>query len=384
VVVQSAAAAHHPRHHYRLAAALQAAGHEVLLLAQPDGAAPGAGLVPVEYLPSRSGRLGRMASGPLTLLRALRRRPAVLYVVSPDLLPWAVVARLVGRCLVVYDSNDDYESLILIKEWLPLPLRRPLGVLVKHLEPRLAACLDAATTALPVTQAKFERAGVRAVLVRNFPPTDRLAGPRPRSRPTVDVLVAGSLEHDQAPLLAETIAALERLGHPRRWLVAVRDCPVHERPALEAILTPPGTQDRIDLRFDVPFLDMPDLLAQARVGFILYGTGPAYAARLPMRIFEYMGAGVPFVAPDLPGVASVVDDEVALLAAPGDPTAYAGALDQLLRQCDRRRRMRARGPELVRERYNWEREATKLTDLFDGLIAGSTGGPPSLRRARRR
>jgi hypothetical protein len=46
--------------------------------------------------------------------------------------------------------------------------------------------------------------------------------------------------------------------------------------------------------------------------------------------------------------------------------------------------MRARGPELVRERYNWEREATKLTDLFDGLIAGSTGGPPSLRRARRR
>jgi glycosyltransferase involved in cell wall biosynthesis len=325
-----------------------------------------------------------MASGPLTLLRALRRKPVVLYVVSPDLLPWAVVARLLGRCLVVYDSNDDYESLILIKEWLPLRLRRPLGVLVKHLEPRLAAYLDAATTALPATQAKFERAGVRSVLVRNFPPSERLTGARPRSRPTVDVLVAGSLEHDQAPLLAQTIAALERLGSPRRWLVAVRDCPVHERPGLESILAPRRAQDRIDLRFDVPFLEMPALLAQARVGFILYGTGPAYAARLPMRIFEYMAAGLPFVAPDLPGAASVVDDEVAVLAAAGDPTAYAAALDELLRQSDRRRRMRARGPELVRDRYNWEREAAKLTALFDGLVAGSAGGPPPSRRGRGR
>ena len=69
-----------------------------------------------------------------------------------DLLPWAVVAkRLRPGVRFVYDSNEEYDSFMLIKDWLPGPVRRPLQVLVRSLEPWLARRLDATTTALPAT-----------------------------------------------------------------------------------------------------------------------------------------------------------------------------------------------------------------------------------------
>ena len=87
--------AHHPRHHYRLAAALGDAGYDVTTLAPADlPPSRQVDAVPVEYLPPRRGRLARMASGPLTILAAARRRPAAVHVISLDLLPWAVLLRL--------------------------------------------------------------------------------------------------------------------------------------------------------------------------------------------------------------------------------------------------------------------------------------------------
>lgn len=314
----------------------------------------------------RRNRATRVLTGPLTIARALCQRPAVLYVVCLDLLPWAVAARLVGRCGVVYDSNDEYDTIMLMKTWLPVPVRRPIGAFVRRLEPWLASHLDAATTALPPTQAKFERAGVRSVLVRNFPPTNLAADAG--SQADVDILVSGTIEHDQLSLLAQTAVELEQRGKARRWLIAARDFTPANRAHLESILADHGLRDGFELLFDVPFREMQQLMSRARVGFILYGAGPAYASRLPMRIFEYMAAGLPFVAADLPGAASVIDEDAGVLARAGDPVAYAAALNDLLEDPLRRQRMSESGPELVRSRFNWERESAKLIELFERLV----------------
>src|SRR4051794_13271035 len=109
ICVSSAAAAHHPRHHYRLASALADAGYKVEMLAQADLTGGHEDAVPVRILPARSSRYTRIASAPLTLWRAARADPDALYVFTIDLLPWAVLLRLVRpRTVFVYDSNDEY------------------------------------------------------------------------------------------------------------------------------------------------------------------------------------------------------------------------------------------------------------------------------------
>ena len=372
--VSSARAAHHPRHHYRLAASLSKAGYDVVMLAQPDLTPGHEDAVPIRYLPVRSNRLTRMASAPLSLLRALRMRPDAVYAFTLDLLPWAALLKLVRPSLVVvYDSNDEYDTFMLIKEWLPRPVRPVLRRIFRWLEPWLAKRLDAATTALPATQEKFLAAGVRSTLVRNFPPAEIADGSPHGPDFDHDVLLGGSLPEEQIPLLAETARLLkERRGAPVRWLTVVRNCGKADRELLERLLGEAGVREDFDLRYNRPFTEMKELMAHSRIGFVLYPSGVNYASRIPIRIFEYMAAGVPFVASDHPTTHLFTEGhDVAELVPAGDTAAFAEALGALLADPERQRAMSLKGPELVRESYNWELESRRLTDVFDSLLGGN-------------
>jgi len=373
LVVGSVPHAHHPRHHYRLAAALGDAGYDVTTLAPQDLSPGQVDAVPVEYLPPREGRLRRMTSGPATVLAAARRKPVAVHVVSLDLLPWAALLRLTRRCRVLYDSNEEYDSMMLIKEWLPAWVRPLLGRFVAWAEPALARTLDAATTALPATQRKFERHRVNSVLVRNFPPAslteDVVRGPEF----THDVLIGGSIPEDQIPLLAETAAALEAKGVEVRWLVAARSYGPRERGLLESALDRAGVRHRFDLRYNRPFAEMKGIMAGSRIGFVLYPSDVNYSARIPLRIFEYMAAGLPFVASDLATTSEFTRGRgVADLVPAGDVQAYADAIAALLADPGRQEEMSRRGPVLARTEYNWARESGKLVGLYRGLV-----GPPA-------
>jgi phosphatidylinositol alpha-mannosyltransferase len=82
-----------------------------------------------------------------------------------------------------------------------------------------------------------------------------------------------------------------------------------------------------------------------------------------------MAAGLPFVASDLPTTAVYCAGRgVAVLAAAGDPAAYATEIAALLDDPSRRREMSARGPALVRGEYSWEREAERLKALYRELL----------------
>src|SRR5262249_23291218 len=95
---------HHPRPYPLMAPRPHRAGLEVLAMGQPDRGEAGDAVddeVPVKLLPRRPGRIARMLSGPLTMRRVLQERPALVHVTCLDLLPWAVLARLVGRVPVL-------------------------------------------------------------------------------------------------------------------------------------------------------------------------------------------------------------------------------------------------------------------------------------------
>jgi glycosyltransferase involved in cell wall biosynthesis len=103
------------------------------------------------------------------------------------------------------------------------------------------------------------------------------------------------------------------------------------------------------------------------VGFVFY-----QGVAAPQRMFEYMAAGLPFVACDLPWTGDYLRDAGVADLAPPDPEGYADALARLLADPDRRAAMSERGPGLARERYSWEGEAEALSRLF-GEVLGAGG-----------
>ncbi len=90
--------------------------------------------------------------------------------------------------------------------------------------------------------------------------------------------------------------------------------------------------DRVQFHGPVPQPGLHSHLAAATAGLLPLSGGYTLAARYncPLKLLEYMAAGLPVVASDLPSVRELVThDREALLTSDGDVTALAGALERL-------------------------------------------------------
>ena len=107
-------------------------------------------------------------------------------------------------------------------------------------------------------------------------------------------------------------------------------------------------------------------LAQASVALLPLPDEPV--ARLftsPLKLFDYMAAGVPIVASDLPALREVLrHEENALLARPDDPDAFAAAVRRMLADPVLAGRLGRQARADVR-RYSWEARAEALLGFLD-------------------
>jgi glycosyltransferase involved in cell wall biosynthesis len=127
---------------------------------------------------------------------------------------------------------------------------------------------------------------------------------------------------------------------------------------LERLAGDLGLDGRLRLAGLVP--DVPGLLRAADV-FCL----PSRYEGLPLVLLEALAAGLPVASFAIAGVAEIVEDGVqARLAAPGDETALATALAELMADRDLRARLGAAGRRLVESRYGFSRMLGQLESLY--------------------
>ena len=87
----------------------------------------------------------------------------------------------------------------------------------------------------------------------------------------------------------------------------------------------------------------------------------------PLKLLDYLKAGAPILATDLPANRLILDESTAAFAPP-DPPAFAQALADLSRDPDRRHALAARGAQLLRSTYNFDRYARQLAHLYQSLL----------------
>jgi glycosyltransferase involved in cell wall biosynthesis len=113
-----------------------------------------------------------------------------------------------------------------------------------------------------------------------------------------------------------------------------------------------------------------ELLGTARIGLVLLHSTPSYLNAQPMKLFEYMWAGIPTIASDFPAWRKIVEDTgCGLLVNPLDPKDIANAISRLLENPAEAEEMGRRGREASIRQFNWATEKSKLLQLYDRLSA---------------
>jgi glycosyltransferase involved in cell wall biosynthesis len=92
---------------------------------------------------------------------------------------------------------------------------------------------------------------------------------------------------------------------------------------------------------------------------------PARADTFPSGVLEALACGTPVVASRVGGIPEQVGDETGVLVEPGDPTALAAAIEGLLADPERRRRMGEAAAADARRRFSLERQVAAYLDLYD-------------------
>jgi glycosyltransferase involved in cell wall biosynthesis len=141
-----------------------------------------------------------------------------------------------------------------------------------------------------------------------------------------------------------------------------------------------GVADRVELRGHVPYEQVPAALAEASVALLPLPDEPV--ARLftsPLKLFDYMAAGVPIVASDLPSLREVLRDGTnALLARAGDADAFAAAVRRLLADPVLADRL-GRQARIDVQQYSWDARANALLAIFGDATGG--GRQPTVDRS---
>ncbi len=117
-----------------------------------------------------------------------------------------------------------------------------------------------------------------------------------------------------------------------------------------------------------------ELLSAATI-FVL----PAYAEGLPIAMLEGMAGGNAIVSTTVGSIPEVIDDESGILLEPGDSDGLADALDTLVSDPARARRMGRRNRSLVERQYSWDRTTDRLARIYADLSADA---PPDRTLAR--
>ncbi len=168
-----------------------------------------------------------------------------------------------------------------------------------------------------------------------------------------------------ADLIAETAALV-----PSARFVIVGGLPNrngHDRSLteLETLARQRGVGDRVELRGYIPYAQVARELQQAAVAIVPLPDEPV--ARLftsPLKLFDYMAAGTPIVASDLPSVREVLrDGENALLVPPGNAGAFAAAIERLLAEPALARCLASQARADVAQ-HTWDARAARLMEFL--------------------
>lgn len=109
-----------------------------------------------------------------------------------------------------------------------------------------------------------------------------------------------------------------------------------------------------------PFLALADVVVSPR----------AYGDNLPLKIFDYLAAGKPIVATDIPAHRALLNEDRALLTGAWSPE-LASAIVRLLRNKPLAARLAASGQAYAEERFGWFEFVRSVGDLYREVNGGN-------------
>jgi glycosyltransferase involved in cell wall biosynthesis len=119
----------------------------------------------------------------------------------------------------------------------------------------------------------------------------------------------------------------------------------------------------------LPYQQVLEYLNLASIGLVVVQPwSKNYLNSLSRKFLEYIGAGVPVIAPEFPEFKRLVEKyKLGLIVDSESPSDLAAAIESLAADLDMRKTMSKNGKTAFQQDLNWEKESKGLLDLYSSL-----------------
>lgn len=320
---------------------------------------------------SRFGRIGRIFVTSFRAFWVVRKmNPRLIHFHDPELLLAGFIFKIL-RYKVVYDIHEDVPKQILSKYWLPLFSRRFLSIFVSMIEYLGSRSFDGLVVATPSIGRRFPVS--KTVCVQNYAIIDEMKvvdAPKYLDREN-RLTYIGVISEGRG--LTEILKTLDEL--PSELSI---------RLSLAGYFSPDDYSDELTKMNGWNIVDyvglanrdeVAKLLSVARIGLLLLHPLPNHLESQPVKLFEYMAAGLPVIASDFPLWRKIIgSEECGLLVDPLNVDELVNAVVWLLEHPSEAKEMGERGKQAIIDKYSWDRESEKLISLYARIL-----GPESIK-----
>lgn len=373
VMLTSAHSALDDRIFYREAKSLREAGYSVCVI----GKHPTSEVVDeiqICGIKTASSRAQRLWLGTSILKKALELHGQVFIIHDPELIAVALLLRATGK-KVVYDAHENLPAQIQQKDWIPKLIRWLLAPAARMAEGIASRALNGIIAAVPAIQIRFPPS--KTVLVRNFPTSAALAtlgeGTDLSERRNV-VIYTGGLSRIRGT--AELIEASRGLSNAELWLVGDFDDPAFRD---EVVSNLPINVKWLGWK---PYAHVLKLYREAKLGVVLLHSTPNHRCALPVKLFEYLGAGLPVIASNFPEYESLVGG-CGVCVNPMNAGEIRSAITTLLSDQSTLRQMSLEARKRALTEFNWGGEGNRLVEFCSRLLTRTSGRHSLLRGSPR-
>lgn len=345
---------------HKEAKSLLKAGYNVTLIAQHDknDIVDEIRIVPLSEPKNRLGRMIKTVW--LAYRRALQINADIYHFHDPELIPIGFLLKCHGKRMI-YDVHEDVPRQNLSKPYIPFVFRRPISVIIGALESFSARRFDGVVTATPFINKRFLKLGAHTVNVNNYPLPSELYNTKNRwsKREKVVCYIGGITQ------IRGAFEIVEAIGKTKYRLLLAGNIESDIEGSLKQM---PGWRKVEELGF-VDRGGVRHTIGRSMGGLVILHPTINYINSLPVKLFEYMSAGIPVIASNFPLWREIVEgNECGICIDPLNTEEIAGAINWIIEHPAEAKQMGKNGRRAVEDRYNWGIEENKLLGLYEEIM----------------